>query len=122
MSKQARDENGIRLDQPHWAAWLRANILPAPCARCGVVIRLLGWPGKSVIHHVDEDKTNNDPTNLQLMHRTCHLSHHKAGGTMSIEARQKISASKLGVPVHTAQSREAIAAGMRRVWAERKAV
>jgi hypothetical protein len=35
--------------------------------------RLYPW---EVVHHVDEVKTNNDPTNLELWSRGAHSSHH----------------------------------------------
>jgi hypothetical protein len=44
------------------------------CTECGNVERTLG------IHHIDYDKTNNDPDNLETLCWPCHRArHHKKG-------------------------------------------
>lgn len=38
-----------------------------------------------IIHHKDEDKTNNDPSNLELMKRKDHVKLHKKRGRKMVE-------------------------------------
>mgnify|MGYP000873039576 CR=1 FL=1 len=45
------------------------------CARCGAVP-----PKRIVVHHRDEDRRNNDLSNLEVLCMTCHLKHHRSGG------------------------------------------
>jgi hypothetical protein len=59
------------------------------CVFCGDDVYLqwdhwtLRYVGKGrwfgVIHHVDEDKTNNNPENLVAAHGGCHTSYHRRG-------------------------------------------
>lgn len=55
---------------------------PGPwlCCHCDEMIHELGQSSlRGVIHHVDEDVTNDDPANLEVMHHRCHLEHHQLG-------------------------------------------
>ena len=54
---------------------------PWPCYFCGKSIRRneLYTEGRKQdphVHHVDEDKANNEPENLALAHVGCHSTHH----------------------------------------------
>lgn len=41
---------------------------------------------KADVHHRDEDRKNNDPTNLQALCRSCHVTHHNIQrGIMKLE-------------------------------------
>jgi HNH endonuclease len=44
-----------------------------------VMEELLGWPLRQdeLVHHKNEDKTDNRPENLELMDRTTHVRHHQ---------------------------------------------
>lgn len=73
-----------------------------------------------IVHHLDEDRSNNDLMNLVASHDVCHKSHHAAGKVFgphtperraqigeqhrgqvfTQEARAKISASQIGHPGH----------------------
>ena len=88
------------------AIFLAAN--PGPlwkCTGCEEWMNIL-----EIVHHVDEDRSNNDLSNLEPMHRACHVSHH-SGKTVRSEAwRRAISIAKTGVkqtPEHVAANREA---------------
>lgn len=75
----------------YWDRWERAGgALPAPCHFCSEPVqhrmyetvdgqmRLTGARGRSaVLHHLDEDRSNNDPSNLVLAHHACHTAHHR---------------------------------------------
>lgn len=51
---------------------------PYVCEHCGeLVVQLTGrTKGCGVVHHKDENRQNNDISNLAAMHRECHVSHH----------------------------------------------
>ena len=53
----------------------------------------LGRPLESseLVHHVNEDKTDNDPENLELTDRSAHMNHHRL--PVSATTRQKMSAA-----------------------------
>ena len=51
-------------------------------------------PEGYVIHHIDENKLNNDISNLELMLWSEHNSHHMKGKPKSEETRKKISEAK----------------------------
>jgi len=48
-----------------------------------------------VIHHRDQDRSNNRPSNLKPSHNGCHTAHHNTGKKASPEARAKMSESHL---------------------------
>lgn len=54
---------------------------PYVCEHCGRRIEKITGrtKGCGVIHHKDEDRSNNDISNLAAMHRECHMSHHQKG-------------------------------------------
>src|SRR5262245_45892187 len=72
---------------------------PWLCGMCDEVIREISRKD-GTIHHIDENQTNNEITNLVILHKRCHNKHHNTGRThvTSDETRAKISASKLGQP------------------------
>jgi len=51
---------------------------PWPCAYCGESVTALGRD-TGVVHHVDEDRSNNCISNLEVMHPACHKRHHNVG-------------------------------------------
>lgn len=107
---------------------------PFACEFCGEVVWLLTGDGTGVVHHRDEDRTNNAITNLTAAHRRCHGKHHHAEREFSDEHRERISAALKakgirprgdftgrgkGVPKSEAH-RAAIAEGQRRRWEQRR--
>ena len=74
--------------------WETENSLPAPCSFCGIEVTAWGrGADDGVIHHVDEDRSNNALENLLLAHKACHTAHHGYGKWKSEETRQKMSES-----------------------------
>jgi hypothetical protein len=67
---------------------------PYECEHCHETVEKLGGRkrGIGVIHHRDEDRSNNSIANLAVMHHECHTSHHRAGKTFFLpeQARVKI--------------------------------
>lgn len=53
-------------------------------------------PRGYVVHHKDEDKSNNHPDNLECMSRSEHSKMHKVGHVLSKESRMKLSKSRTG--------------------------
>lgn len=49
-----------------------------------------------VVHHIDGDKLNNDPDNLEVMTLSEHSRRHQTGRRMSMETRRKLSAALTG--------------------------
>ena len=67
------------------AAFFASNEAPFVCVFCNQqVIRQ-----RLVVHHMDEDKMNDDPDNLRAAHRGCHASYH-----MKIRMRALYGGSK----------------------------
>lgn len=67
-----------RLREWLWWAWQQ---LEPFCEYCGEAIPvdavLAGDASDGIlIHHEDEDRANNSPKNLKLMHRGCHRTYH----------------------------------------------
>ena len=54
-------------------------------------------PSNIHIHHVDEDKTNNEIWNLIPMTKSEHISHHRSGKPMANPTKQKISKTISGL-------------------------
>jgi hypothetical protein len=81
----------VRPDRPYIAIFIDDNGPgPWPCYVCGEsVVDLL-------VHHLDEDRTNNAPENLVAVHRSCHATLHMGGKPKSEEHRAKLSAAGLG--------------------------
>lgn len=44
------------------------------------------------VHHKDENKLNNEPSNLEVIMHADHTIHHKTGQKLSLETRKKIGA------------------------------
>jgi len=50
---------------------------PWTCCFCGEHVVSTGRSGGSLhVHHIDEDRSNNDQSNLAACHNSCHGSHH----------------------------------------------
>jgi len=83
---------------PHITKWIVTNgDGPWLCGRCGELILTLGGSVSSemgIIHHVDEDTSNNDIANLRAMHHACHIAYHNGKRIISEETRQKMSAAQ----------------------------
>jgi hypothetical protein len=58
----------------------------------------MAWGSQSkrggIIHHIDEDHTNNAIINLAVGHSACHGQHHATGRVRSEEARAKMAARR----------------------------
>ena len=52
--------------------------------------------GADVVHHKDENRDNNEFSNLAGVHRTCHLRYHGRRRVKSAEEKEKISLGRLG--------------------------
>lgn len=88
---------------------------PWTCAYtpCGELIYVLGKRSREgAIHHKDEDKHNNDPDNLEIMHFGCHRRHHMVGHIKAPETCQRLSDALQGHPV-SAETRAKISAANR---------
>lgn len=97
---------------------------PWPCGYCHTHVHELGHGGENgLIHHIDEDPTNDTPDNLVVMHDICHVRHHKGGKPgnrlgqpVSAETRAKLSKANKGRPAghgYTAEIRAKIGAASR---------
>jgi hypothetical protein len=53
---------------------------------------------QGVVHHHDEDRSNNDPSNLRAMHQACHTIHHQLGRKRSSETKERIRTKLKGKP------------------------
>jgi 5-methylcytosine-specific restriction endonuclease McrA len=71
QSKERKGKFGVGEDNPMYlngiAMYRRHK--KSECNRCGSTKLLL-------VHHIDENRTNNDPTNLETLCRKCHQNHH----------------------------------------------
>ena len=69
------------------AIFLEANgELPLPCSFCEELVYEFGKKRhQGVVHHVDEDPTNDVSENLQLMHHLCHRRHHTPATTAGVK-------------------------------------
>ena len=69
-----------------WLKWL-LDKHPQRCVICGELIKgeafLIGDADDGIlVHHVDENRANNSPENLHVVHRSCHQRHHRLGGVL----------------------------------------
>lgn len=79
--------------------------LPWTCHFCGFAITFTGGtaPQAGVVHHLDEDRRNNDLSNLAAAHFSCHARHHTNEAQAwrrlhTPKVRARIQAAKLGKP------------------------
>ena len=76
--KESISTQGYRMvDYPEWWAGARKGAkylehVIVACQKYGITELPKGY----VVHHIDEDKLNNDPGNLQIMTRRDHMRHH----------------------------------------------
>lgn len=69
-------------------------------APCGELIHVFGKRSREgAIHHKDEDKHNNDPDDLEIMHFGCHRKYHMIGHAKTEETRQRLRDALQGHPV-----------------------
>jgi hypothetical protein len=104
---------------------------PHPCFFCGEPVATLGRK-IGVVHHVDEDRSNDAAENLAAAHHSCHVRHHMPPSEMARigaigrangggeyertpEIRAKIAESLRGRKATDAH-RAAISSGGRAVW------
>lgn len=78
---------------------------PWRCHGCGELVT------KLFVHHIDEDPSNNDLSNLVAMHDPCHRSLHHRGKHVSLETRQKMSEAHRGKH-RSSETRQKISASM----------
>lgn len=78
---------------------------PWPCyyEHCNEFVQ----PEELRVHHVDEDKGNNDPTNIVAIHHPCHMKLHHTGKHVSEETRRKLADAQRGKR-HSAETRRKI--------------
>lgn len=72
---------------------------PWTCDHCGEPVYELGkGTGKTggAIHHYNEDKRDNRPENIGIMHFGCHRTHHLIGHVKTPETCEKLSKSLIG--------------------------
>ena len=86
---------------PYHRVWRKANGLgPWPCFGCGQEVAELGalsrgpWRSQGVIHHHDGNHSNNELSNLRVMHHGCHATHHMTYETKGIHARMNAASPK----------------------------
>jgi hypothetical protein len=68
-----------------------------------------------VIHHLDENPWNNDPSNLVAMHNPCHMRHHHLGKPMppfTDERRERVRAVQTQV-MASVENRQRISDALR---------
>jgi hypothetical protein len=65
---------------------------PWSCYDCGELVSR----GELHVHHVDEDRGNDDPQNLVAMHNGCHMRLTHTGHLLTPEHRAKISSANRG--------------------------
>jgi DNA-directed RNA polymerase sigma subunit (sigma70/sigma32) len=58
---------------------------PWPCFECDGPVTY----EELLVHHLDHDHDNNDPTNLAASHKPCHITHHKTGQPSPLRGRSK---------------------------------
>lgn len=64
---------------------------------CEELIYVFGRKSREgAIHHKDENKHNNEPDNLEIMHFGCHRRHHMIGRDVSDKTRANMSAAQKG--------------------------
>lgn len=63
--------------------------------------------GLGNVHHKDHDWTNNDPSNLEMIHHECHVRHHLAGVPKTAEHNRKVGDANRG-KIRSPEQRERI--------------
>ena len=97
---------------------------PWVCGECGQLVYRHGTRrGDGNIHHKDEDVTNDDPSNLVMIHTYCHRRKHMVGVERSDDVRRRIGQGHIGVGLgrqHSDETRRKISAAMQEVWQRRR--
>lgn len=65
-------------------------------------------PYNKVVHHIDEDRHNNDPDNLDIMTRAGHARLHQTGKKLSTVTKRKIRKAKRETRIGAALSVEQV--------------
>jgi hypothetical protein len=102
--------NGFLRKQPHYRQIHREHHGPGPwpCFFCGEPV--LPWPDekgkrRQLVHHIDEDQSNDAPENLTASHWCCHSKYHEPW----VKATEALAA-KYGPDFRTVLSRRGAAA------------
>ena len=86
-----------------WLWWM-VSVYEVKCCFCGEVIDpekiILGSTHDGVLlHHLDADRSNDDPHNLDVAHRTCHRKFHRShqwDGSRWVECKKYEDDLKVG--------------------------
>lgn len=104
-----------------WRAFFEAHGFgPYTCEFCGGDVPLnlpMYDPRKLTVHHVDEDRLNNVPSNLTIVHQGCHQTHHHRGKAVSEETRDRQRAASTGRK-QSAESRAKISTALAAHYAD----
>jgi hypothetical protein len=73
----------------HGYSWRARKHLKALCEACGTDQQLQA-------HHIDQDKRNNEPTNIQTLCRWCHDFHHATAKRLGLAVAGRMAS--LGLP------------------------
>lgn len=81
----------------HGYSWRARKHLKPACEACGET-RLLH------AHHIDQDKTNNEPTNIQTLCKYCHDFWHSTAKRLAVNVAGRMPALLVGgTPIPTSQ-------------------
>ena len=89
--------------------------------RCGKLVTRRGrGSDDGVVHHIDENRANNDVSNLEVMCGYCHRSLHHKDKPKSEDMKRRNSIANKGVK-RSAETRERVRQAKLAWWAEHKA-
>ena len=94
---------------------------PHHCHFCGQLIRRNRGNNGSclVVHHEDEDRSNNSISNLKPAHQRCHNSYHKQGNTNTLGKRWRWRADSPGRAIIAERNRQYRTTGVLKTAAHR---